>query len=132
MSYISTIQTALRRVVNTHLATTVEYRLLTSGYGVEPRTYSVSWTSVGVVLTRQTNAQEWDEQRGAYVRAERIQIRTDDTVSLRQGDQFRLDSSDAEIWAVIDRQSGGPGSTLYICSRDIPTLVSGGDRHGGI
>jgi len=75
VSYISTIQTKLRQVVNSYLATTVGYRKMTSGYGVEPRTYDSSWTSVGATVTRQTHSQEWDDKRGAHVRQERLQTR---------------------------------------------------------
>ncbi len=104
---------------------------MTSGYGVETRTYG-NYASVGAVVTRQTNGQAFDEARGGYVRAERLQIRTSDAVSLKQGDQFRLNSSDAQLWAVIERSSGGPGSALYMCERDVPTLATGGDRQAGV
>lgn len=131
-SYISDIQTQLRAVVNDLLSTTVEWRAMTSGYGIEPRTYSASWTSAGAVVTKQTHRQEYDDRRGEYTRKERLQIRTDDTVSLKQGDQFRLATSDAQVWNVDERASSGPGSYLYLCVRDIPTVVSGGDRGGGV
>ncbi len=130
-SVISSIQTALRTVVTDFLSTTVGYRTLTSAYGVEPRTYSTSWTSAGAVVTKKTNRQEYDERRGEFTRNERLQIRTSDAVELKQGDQFRLASSDAQIWAVDERVSGGPGSALYLCVRSIPTQVGGGDRGGG-
>lgn len=131
-SYVAGIRTALRTVVSDKLATTLEYRLLTSGYGVDTRTYSASWTSIGAVVTKYTARQEFDDHRAEYVRKERVQIRTSDAVELKQGDQFRLASTNDQIWNVDERASGGPGSYLYMCVRDIPTITSGGDRGGGV
>ncbi len=130
-SFITDIQTQLREVVTDYLSSAVQYRTLTSGYGVEPRTYS-SWVTIAAVVTQQANTQEFDDNRGTFKRMDRIKIRTSDAVALITGAQFRFATSDAQIWAMESRTSTGPGSTMYTATRDLPTISSGGDRHGGV
>lgn len=130
-SYVDSIRTSLRAVVSQLLATSVEYRTMTSVYGVDTRAYG-SWTTSAAVVTGPTHMQSFDEIRGEQVRHEVLSVRLSDAIDLRQGDQVRLASDDAQIWAIDGRESGGPGSYRYSCVRDHETLVSGGNRGGGV
>ena len=134
MSRFDHIAANSRKVVGQSSETSgivLQFRRLTSDYGIEPRTYS-DWEEFTALPTSGMNAEVFDVDRGGHRLAYTARIRAADdsrTPLLKQGDQI-VNAQDL-VWAVMGVGSSGPGTVAYSVSKD-RMLMGDQDRKGGV
>ncbi len=134
MSDIAAIKTALRDVVTNVLATTAQYRTLTSNPGVDNRTWS-AWTDINGVFNSKQSTQEYDNERQVWNIMWTATFRTSDVLDLNQGDQLKtLDENGTtySVWAITGADAGSTGTIRYTLVWQEPILASGVNRGGGV
>jgi|SRR6185369_15589257 len=133
LSRNSVIAANSRQVVGKSLITSgvaMNYRRLTSKYGVEDRAYD-GWLVFTALRTAGANNESFDPDRNAWKAAFTSRIRAADNMpnpQLKQGDQITDETG--TVWNVEGVLSSGPGTVAYSVKLD-RSLMADMDRKGG-
>jgi hypothetical protein len=132
MSFDTIIRNTLRTVIPTLLGTAnLQYRTLTSGPGVEPRTYS-AWTALAGHMVERQAVQTYDEDRAMWILNHMGAVQVADTIFLPEGSQVAVGGV-APIWAVSGRDAHQHALGLhgYSLTYEEP-LLADAKRGGGV
>lgn len=134
MSIQDIIATTLRQIPTLMSSTGLQYKLLTSAPGVEPRTWSASWTALVGQFQKKMANQTRDEHTGTWYLRRRAHLTvSDQAVSLPEGSLVGISGEDPfTVSATEDQHEVRPGLITYKCYRDEPLLTDGGRPGGGV
>ncbi len=128
------IANVLRTQIPTLMASTgLQYKLITSGPGVEPRAWSASWTALVGQFQKKLVSQTMSDNSGSWIIRRRAHLTVSDAaVALPEGSLVGISGEDPfSISAIEDPHQVRPGLITYMCIRDEPLLTDNG-RSGGV